>query len=110
MEADKAFPPAWFAIENYRGTAGFDARQWYEQLCRRQSLLHGYAFGEKLGQAIEDRLWRIHVGDEAGSTRLRPLEPTPINGLAIPDAQAISDLLVKDLMSQADRDREARSF
>lgn len=110
MEADKAFPPAWFKIENYRGTAEFDARQWYEQLCRRQSLLHGYAFGEKLGQTYEDRLWRINAGEEAGATRLRPLEPTPASGLAVPEPQPVSDLLVMDLMSQADRDRDARSF
>lgn len=110
MEADKAFPPAWFKIGNYRGTAEFDARQWYEQLCRRQSLLHGYAFGVKLGQTYEDRLWRIRVSDEAGPTRLRPLEPTPASGLAVPEPQPVSDLLVMDLMSQSDRDRDARSF
>ncbi|WP_426115895.1 DUF6387 family protein [Pseudomonas sp. DSP3-2-2] len=110
MGTESSFPPSWFNIQSYRGTEDFGALQWYEQLCRRQSLLHGYVFGEKIGQALEDRLWRIHVADEARAMRMRPLESVPVTGLAMPDAQPIGDLRVMDLMSQADRDRDARRF
>ncbi|MCD5997257.1 hypothetical protein KDX38_27240 [Pseudomonas sp. CDFA 602] len=107
---DKSFPPSWFKIENYRDAKAFSPLQWYEQLYRRQALLSGYTFGEKLGASYEDRLWRIHVGKEAKAMRARPLEHVPVAGTGAPDSQPIRDLMVRDLMQQADRDRDARGF
>lgn len=112
MEANTVFPPAWFKIENYRGTKDFDARQWYEQLSRRQALfVHtDYVLADELGHDFVAQIWRIETAKKAECTRMKPVQPLSPTGLAAPESEPISDLRVFHLMKQADRDRDARRF
>lgn len=111
MEAEHAFPPAWFDIANYRRAKEFGPLQWYEQLSRRQLLLlPDYVLGQPLTGSLEDEVWRTETAKNAAHIRQSPLQDMPALGLARPEPEPVSDLRVIHLMEQADRDREARKF